>query len=160
MASHRRVIIASVPEGPLEPAHFALQSVPSPECGEGEVLCRTRALTIGAGQRAGLQGSASYAGAPVAGVVMGGTGLAVVDQFFAGFDAVKGQGQLAAGFIAPAFGFQKNTPYPDNQALRALIQSQWDICSRFGVSIGFHSGSANLYCVRVPRSVTNTTRWG
>lgn len=33
-----------------------------------------------------------------------GTGLAVVDQFFAGFDAVKGQGQLAAGFIAPAFG--------------------------------------------------------
>ena len=40
MASHRRVIIASVPEGPLEPGHFAVQSVPSPECGEGEVLCR------------------------------------------------------------------------------------------------------------------------
>ncbi|HNM79307.1 MAG TPA: NADP-dependent oxidoreductase [Tepidiformaceae bacterium] len=79
MASHRRVIIASVPDGPLEPGHFAVQSVPSPDCGEGEVLCRTRAFTIGAGQRAGLQGSASYAGAPVAGVVMGGTGLAVVE---------------------------------------------------------------------------------
>jgi len=44
-------------------------------------------------------------------------------------------------FIAPAFGFQKNMPYPDNKALRGLIQAQWDICSRFGTSIGFHSGS-------------------
>ena len=44
-------------------------------------------------------------------------------------------------FVAPAFGFQKNTPYPDNTALRALIQKQWDVCAKFGVSIGFHSGS-------------------
>jgi hypothetical protein len=44
-------------------------------------------------------------------------------------------------FVAPAFGFQKNTPYPDNDALRALIQKQWDVCAKFGVSIGFHSGS-------------------
>ena len=36
------------------------------------------AFTIGAGQRAGLQGSASYAGAPVAGRVMGGSGIARV----------------------------------------------------------------------------------
>ena len=44
-------------------------------------------------------------------------------------------------FVAPAFGFQKNTPYPDNAALRVLIQKQWDVCAKFGVSIGFHSGS-------------------
>ena len=44
-------------------------------------------------------------------------------------------------FVAPAFGFQKNMPYPDNAALRALIQKQWDVCETFGVSIGFHSGS-------------------
>ena len=44
-------------------------------------------------------------------------------------------------FVAPAFGFQKNMPYPDDAALRALIQKQWDVCARFGVSIGFHSGS-------------------
>jgi NADPH-dependent curcumin reductase CurA len=36
------------------------------------------AITIGASQRAGLQGSASYAGAPEAGRVMGGTGVARV----------------------------------------------------------------------------------
>ena len=44
-------------------------------------------------------------------------------------------------FIAPAFGFQKNTPYPDNDALREMITRQWDVCRCFGVSIGFHSGS-------------------
>jgi hypothetical protein len=44
-------------------------------------------------------------------------------------------------FVAPAFGFQKNMPYPDNDALRTMISRQWDVCRVFGVSIGFHSGS-------------------
>lgn len=44
-------------------------------------------------------------------------------------------------FVAPAFGFQKNMPYPDNAALRTLIEKQWAVCRQFGVSIGFHSGS-------------------
>lgn len=79
MAENRRVMIASVPAGPLSTSHFAMESAPVPECGDGEVLCRTLALTIGAGQRAGLQGSASYAGAPRSGVVMGGTGVARVE---------------------------------------------------------------------------------
>jgi hypothetical protein len=48
---------------------------------------------------------------------------------------------MPVNFVAPAFGFQKNSPYPDNAALRALIQKQWDVCKKFGVSIGFHSGS-------------------
>ena len=64
MPRNTRVLIASVPTGPLGPEHFAVEEAPTPECPEGEVLCRTLALTIGAGQRAGLQGSASYAGAP------------------------------------------------------------------------------------------------
>ena len=44
-------------------------------------------------------------------------------------------------FVAPAFGFQKNTPYPDNAALRSLIEKQWTVCRAFDASIGFHSGS-------------------
>jgi hypothetical protein len=44
-------------------------------------------------------------------------------------------------FVAPAFGFQKNTPYPDNDALRSLIAKQWAVCKAFDASIGFHSGS-------------------
>jgi hypothetical protein len=48
---------------------------------------------------------------------------------------------MPVNFVAPAFGFQKNTPYPDNAALRRLIEAQWAVCREFGVSIGFHSGS-------------------
>jgi NADPH-dependent curcumin reductase CurA len=80
MATNRQVVIARVPEGPLAPEHFEMRDAPAPNCGDGEVLCETIALTIGAGQRAGLQGSASYAGAPRAGVVMGGSGIARVER--------------------------------------------------------------------------------
>ncbi len=48
---------------------------------------------------------------------------------------------MPVNFVAPAFGFQKNIPYPDQDRLRELITAQWDICQKFGVSIGFHSGS-------------------
>ena len=44
-------------------------------------------------------------------------------------------------FVAPAFGFQKNIPYPDNHQLREMIKPVWAVCESFGVSIGFHSGS-------------------
>jgi NADPH-dependent curcumin reductase CurA len=86
--------IARVPEGALTPAHFEAVTAAVAEPGAGEVLVRTLAITIGAGQRAGLQGSASYAGAPRAGVVMGGTGVGVVeasqDPAFAPGDLVTG----------------------------------------------------------------------
>ena len=48
---------------------------------------------------------------------------------------------MRINFVAPAFGFQKNTPYPDNTELRALIERQWAVCRAFDASIGFHSGS-------------------
>ncbi len=80
MTTNRQIVIARVPEGPLALEHFEVRDAPVPECGDGEVLCKTIALTIGAGQRAGLQGSASYAGAPRAGIVMGGTGVARVER--------------------------------------------------------------------------------
>ena len=44
-------------------------------------------------------------------------------------------------FVAPAFGFQKNIPYPDNAGLRDLIAAQWEVCKAFNCGIGFHSGS-------------------
>jgi hypothetical protein len=48
---------------------------------------------------------------------------------------------MHVNFVAPAFGFQKNTPYADNAALRPLIERQWAVCREFTASIGFHSGS-------------------
>jgi len=48
---------------------------------------------------------------------------------------------MRINFIAPAFGFQKNMPYPDNAKLRGLAELQWAVAKEFGAGIGFHSGS-------------------
>ncbi len=48
---------------------------------------------------------------------------------------------IPVDFVAPAFGFQKNMPYPDNEKLEKLVERQWSVCEAFNVSIGFHSGS-------------------
>lgn len=77
--TNNQIVIASVPQGPLELHHFAHRQGAPPEPGNGEVLVQTLAITIGAGQRAGLQGSAGYAGAAEADVVMGGTGVGRVE---------------------------------------------------------------------------------
>jgi NADPH-dependent curcumin reductase CurA len=71
----RQIVIQEVPQGPLEATHFELQEVPVPALAEGELLVETLAITIGAGQRAGLQGSAGYAGPAEADAVMTGTGV-------------------------------------------------------------------------------------
>jgi hypothetical protein len=62
-ATARQIVIAEVPAGPLEAENFALEDAEIHELADGKVRVRTQALTIGAGQRAGLQGSAGYAGA-------------------------------------------------------------------------------------------------
>ena len=62
---------------------------------------------------------------------------------------------MRINFVAPAFGFQKNTPYPDNAGLRSLIEKQWAVCRAFDASIGFHSGSGkSAENYRVMGSVT------
>jgi len=80
MTENRQITIASLPTGRLRPSNYSLRTVEAPTPVDGEVLCRTLAITIGAGQRAGLQGSASYAGAPRTGMVMGGTAVARVEE--------------------------------------------------------------------------------
>ena len=76
---NRQIIIDSLPEKRLMRENFKIVSAPIPPVNEGEVLCRTRLVTIAAGSRAGLQGSASYAGAPQAGVVMNATGICEIE---------------------------------------------------------------------------------
>jgi hypothetical protein len=44
-------------------------------------------------------------------------------------------------YVAPAIGFQKNFPYPDDVELRRTVESLCAVARAFGVSIGFHSGS-------------------
>lgn len=78
MTQNQQVLIDALPEGKLTASNYRLYDAPMPEAGEAEVLVKTTAFAITAGTRAGLQGSASYAGAPQAGIVMNGTGVGEV----------------------------------------------------------------------------------
>ena len=78
MSGNRQVLIDTLPQGKLEAGHYRLHDGDMPQPGEGEVLVKTIAFAITAGTRAGLQGSASYAGAPQTGIVMNGTGVGEV----------------------------------------------------------------------------------
>ena len=116
MTENRQIIIDSLPTGRLEPGNYALRTGEMPSPGDGEVLCRTLAITIGAGQRAGLQGSASYAGAPRAGIVMSGTAVARVE---ASNDSAVSVGSLV---VCPA-GWQD---YSVHEASKVRVVDEGD----------------------------------
>ena len=80
MNSSRRIVIGNLPQGPLTGDEFEIGTLDTPEPGPGEVLVRVQAITIGAGQRAALQGSASYASAPIKGALMRGGGVGIVER--------------------------------------------------------------------------------
>ncbi len=91
MTENRQILIDSLPDDRLEESNYRIESGSVPQPGDGEVLCRTLVLTVGAGTRAGLQGSASYAGAPRTNIVMNATGVARVEQ---SNDAAFSEGDL------------------------------------------------------------------
>ena len=73
-----QIIIDRLPADKLTKDHFRMISVPLPDIKLGEVLIKTKAVSIVAGARAGLQGSASYAKCPSSGVIMRGAGIGEV----------------------------------------------------------------------------------
>ena len=106
-AMNEQVIVESLPTGALQVDNFRLQRVPAPSAeslADGEVLCETIAFVIAAGQRAGLQGSASYAGAPVTDVVMGGGSISRV---VASNDSSVGVGAMVSSNGWERFTVQK-----------------------------------------------------
>jgi len=48
-------------------------------------------------------------------------------------------------YVAPNIGFQKNFPYDNNEELEEKIATLYTVAKKFGVSIGFHSGSGKSY---------------
>ena len=78
MSKNKQVIIKTLPEGKLTEENYELIESDLPDIGEGEVMVKTISFAITAGTRAGLQGSASYAGAPKTGIVMNSTGVGAV----------------------------------------------------------------------------------
>ncbi|MCH2352320.1 MAG: NADP-dependent oxidoreductase [Pseudomonadales bacterium] len=77
---NRKVVIDSLPKSQLKISNYQMIEGDVPEPKPGELLCRTLVVSIDAGSRAGLQGSASYAGAPTSGIVMNGAGIARVEK--------------------------------------------------------------------------------
>ena len=77
---NKQVIIDSLPQGKLVESNYKLVDSEIPEVGSDEVLVKTISFAITAGTRAGLQGSASYAGAPTTGIVMNCTGIGEIIQ--------------------------------------------------------------------------------
>ena len=77
---NRKVVIDSLPKSQLKISNYQMIEGDVPEPKPGELLCRTLVVSIDAGSRAGLQGSASYAGAPTSGIVMNGSGIARVEK--------------------------------------------------------------------------------
>ena len=75
MAHNQQVLVHHLPEGKLQASDFLLVESPMPAVSEQQMLVETIGITIAAGSRAGLQGSASYAGAPKTGIVMGSNGV-------------------------------------------------------------------------------------
>ena len=75
MDKNLQVLIKSLPKDKLSSDNYELVESNLPNIDENEVLIKTISFAITAGTRAGLQGSASYAGAPKAGIVMNSTGI-------------------------------------------------------------------------------------
>jgi hypothetical protein len=82
--TNRQIVLAEIPQGKLEAAHFRLGEAPVPTLADGEVLLRTRYISLDAANRAWMQG-ATYRSALKAGDVMAGGALAeVAESRFAG----------------------------------------------------------------------------
>lgn len=76
--ANRQIVLDRLPQGDkLELGHFRLTDAPRPTPGEGEVLLRTRYISLDAANRAWMQG-ATYRSALESGQVMAGGALAEV----------------------------------------------------------------------------------
>jgi len=75
--ANRQIVLDQLPQGKLTPDHFRLTEGERPTPGDGEVLLRTRYISLDAANRAWMQG-ATYRAALAAGDVMAGGSVAEV----------------------------------------------------------------------------------
>lgn len=85
MSANRQILLAELPRGKLTPEHFKLAQGTMPAPKDGEVLLKTRYVSLDAANRAWMQGR-TYRAALQAGDVMAGGAIAeVVDSKAPGF---------------------------------------------------------------------------
>jgi hypothetical protein len=103
--TNRQIVLAQIPQEKLAESHFELRRGDVPSPGEGEVLLRTRYISLDAANRAWMQG-ATYRSALSAGQVMAGGALAEVVE-------------SRAGHLAPGDLVFADTGWQDYAVLRA-----------------------------------------
>jgi NADPH-dependent curcumin reductase CurA len=114
MPKNRQILLKSRPEGLPTPDNFELVERPVPEPGEGEVLTRTRFLSLDPYMRGRMSAARSYAQpVPVGGVMGGGTVGEVVasrDPAFKAGDTVLGFGGWQDYAVQPGKSLRKLDP--------------------------------------------------
>jgi NADPH-dependent curcumin reductase CurA len=60
-ANYQRIVLASRPQGPVLPENFRLETVPTPELADGELLIRNHYLSLDPYMRGRMSASKSYA---------------------------------------------------------------------------------------------------
>jgi hypothetical protein len=103
--TNRQIVLAQIPQEKLAESHFELRRGDVPSPGAGEVLLRTRYISLDAANRAWMQG-ATYRSALSAGQVMAGGALAEVVE-------------SRAGHLAPGDLVFADTGWQDYAVLRA-----------------------------------------
>ncbi|HEX7887589.1 MAG TPA: NADP-dependent oxidoreductase [Phenylobacterium sp.] len=108
--ANRQILLDRLPQGPLGPEHFRLVETALPQPADGEVLVRTRYISLDAANRAWMMG-ATYRSALGAGQVMSGDAMGEVVE---SKDPSLKPGDLVAG----DFGWQDYAVLPAPQLLK------------------------------------------
>jgi len=126
--TNRQIVLDRLPGGDkLSPDHFALKTGERPAAGEGEVLLKTRYISLDAANRAWMQG-ATYRSALEGGQVMAGGGLSEVVQ--------SNVGHLKPGDLVFAdAGWQEYATLP-GKALKKLpdLKPETHLLSVYGIA--------------------------
>ncbi|HEY0421454.1 MAG TPA: NADP-dependent oxidoreductase [Acetobacteraceae bacterium] len=109
--THRRIVLASRPEGAAAPENFRLEEVATPSPGEGEVLVRHRFLTVDPYMRMRMNDAKSYAAPQALSETMGGGAAGeVVESRHPDFrpgDTVTGPGGWQECSVLPGRALRK-----------------------------------------------------
>ncbi|MEV4123614.1 NADP-dependent oxidoreductase [Nocardia sp. NPDC049707] len=114
MVESTRIVLASRPEGAPTPANFRIETTTLPEPGEGEVMLRTRYLSLDPYMRGRMSAAESYAAPVEIGAVMvGGTVADVLESHapsLAKGDVVQAYSGWQTHQVASASGLRKLDP--------------------------------------------------
>lgn len=110
MPANRQIQIVELPKGRLGPHHFRLAEGPMPAPKEGELLLKTRLISLDAANRAWMQG-ATYRAAIEAGQVMAGGALGEVVE-------AKAPGFKPGDLVFADTGWQEFASVPARAAIK------------------------------------------